>query len=105
MLLLMPLSQINHPTPLPGMTPQRRDFQYPQQLTRTRPHTELLEEYRSTTMKSNATVLPRVPESDMEEDTSTTVSQTSLVKLSWVKYQCKDVCSSTSYCVINSLQY
>ena len=56
-------------------------------------------------MKSNATVLPRVPESDMEEDTSTTVSQTSLVKLSWVKYQCKDVCSSTSYCVINSLQY
>ena len=31
-------------------------------------------------MKSNATVLPKVPESDIEEDTSATVSQTSLVE-------------------------
>ena len=75
MLLLVPLSLVGHLTPLPGMTPQRRDFQYPQQLTRTRSHTELLEEYRSTVMKSNATVLPKVPESDIEEDTSTNVSQ------------------------------
>lgn len=51
------------------MTPQRRDFHYPQQLTRTRPHTELLEDFRS-----GNTTLAGLPENDTEEETSTTVS-------------------------------
>jgi len=49
------------------VTPQRRDFHYPQQLTRTRPHTELLEDFRS-----GNTTLAGLPENDTEEETSKT---------------------------------
>lgn len=51
-----------------GQTPQRRQFSYPVQLTQTRPHFELLEEFRST-LRSSASLLPEVPES--EEDSMT----------------------------------
>ena len=53
-----------------GMTPQRRQFHYPSDLTRTRPHSELLEEFRSA--QEAAMTLPQLPESDSELETSST---------------------------------
>ena len=56
------------PPPL-GVTPQRRAFAYPSQLTRTRPHFELLEEFRAS-VSTVPSSLPELPESDDETDTS-----------------------------------
>lgn len=53
-----------------GVTPQRREFGYPSQLTKTREHKELLEEFRSNMASANT--LPRLPESDSEWEGSTT---------------------------------
>lgn len=52
------------------MTPQRRQFHYPSDITRTRPHSELLEEFRSA--REAAMTLPQLPESDSELETSST---------------------------------
>ena len=46
----------------PGKTPQRRDFSYPQHLSQTRPHTDLLRNFHPTI------TLPPLPESDTEEE-------------------------------------
>ena len=53
-----------------GVTPQRREFGYPSQLSKTREHKELLEEFRSN--MANTNTLPRLPESDSEWEGSTT---------------------------------
>jgi hypothetical protein len=58
------------------MTPQRHQFHYPSDLTRTRPHSELLEEFRSA--REAAMTLPELPESDSELETSSTSVSTSL---------------------------
>ena len=50
------------PPPPPGKTPQRRDFSYPQQLARTKPHSELLRDFQP------CITLPPLPESDGEGD-------------------------------------
>ena len=47
---------------LPGQTPQRRDFSYPQQLAHTRPHSDLLRDFQP------SATLPKLPESDTEEE-------------------------------------
>ena len=49
-----------------GVTPQRRDFSYPSHLTKTREHSQLLEEFRASNIKS----LPELPDSDSEWDTT-----------------------------------
>ena len=51
-----------------GMTPQRRQFHYPSDLRQTRPHSDLLEEFRSA--REAAMSLPQLPESDSEMETS-----------------------------------
>ena len=51
-----------------GTTPQRRQFHYSSDLKRTRPHSDLLEEFRST--REAAMTLPQLPESDSELETS-----------------------------------
>ena len=51
-----------------GMTPQRRQFHYPSDLICTRPHSELLDEFRS--VREAAMTLPQLPESDSELETS-----------------------------------
>jgi kinesin family protein 11 len=45
-----------------GKTPQRRNFSYPPSLAQTRPHSELLRDFRPTVS------LPPLPESDSEEE-------------------------------------
>ena len=47
-----------------GTTPQRRDFTYPPSLTTTRPHAELLDEYRVSVRSKFMADLPELPESD-----------------------------------------
>ena len=53
-----------------GMTPQRRQFHYPSDLICTRPHSELLEEFRSA--QEAVMTLPQLPESDSELETNST---------------------------------
>ena len=53
-----------------GMTPQRREFSYPSQLTRTKPHSELLEEFRST---AKSLALTELTESDVEFESEKSV--------------------------------
>ena len=43
------------------MTPQRRDFYYPNKLTSTRPHSDLLDDFRT---MSKSMALPELPESE-----------------------------------------
>lgn len=56
-----------------GMTPQRREFTYPRHLSKTRPHPELLEEFRASVKareEGGDARLCDIPESSEEESTS-----------------------------------
>lgn len=53
-----------------GATPQRRDFSYPHSLTTTRPHSDLLDEFRTSARDKLMEGLPELPE-DSESDVST----------------------------------
>lgn len=68
-----------------GMTPQRHQFHYPSDLTRTRPHPELLEEFRSA--REAAMTLPQLPESDSELETSSTSVSTMMLCTTPVLWQ------------------
>ncbi len=50
-----------------GATPQRRDFSFPQNLTSTRPHSDLLDEYRTNVRSMFMDDLPELPEADKSE--------------------------------------
>lgn len=66
-----------------GLTPQRRDFSYPSHLTKTRDHTDLLEEYRTNVPSMT---LPALPESDYEWDANSTGTAASIPDVSYMSH-------------------